>query len=193
MPALLTRMSTEPCRSATPPTNRSTSAAARDVGLNERGRDAGRRQFADRLITRGAAQIAEGDLRALRCEPLHNRATNPRAPPVTIALLPSSRCIALSVRQPADLARGAGDQALHRRSRPERLAVRNRAKNRAVLRQRAPGAPGQPARRAEADEQRRIDHARHLLEQLVAGRANDREVKPHVGFVERVVVAAVGG
>lgn len=61
-----------------------------------------------------------------------------------------------------------------------------------MLRQRPLSAARLPAGRAEADDERGVDHPRHLLEQIVAGGAEDREVKAHVGLDERVHVWRLG-
>src|SRR3989442_6602908 len=120
----------------------------------------------------------------------------PRAPPVTSATLPASRPIAAlpprarTLAERLDVARGGLDEMPHRRSGAARIARANRVQDRAVLRQRGLGADRQPARGSEAHEERRIDHAAHLLEQIVAARLEDREVKSHVRLDERFEIGA---
>jgi len=57
----------------------------------------------------------------------------------------------------------------HRGGGRVRIAVANRVENRAVFRQRRACPARQPARRAKADEQRRVHDAAHLLERALPG------------------------
>src|SRR5438093_844638 len=122
----------------------------------------------------------------------------PRAPPVTNATLPASRrigCVspALPARARAlaerlDVAGGGLDEVAHRRAGAARIARANRVQDGAMLRQRRLGASGQPTRGSEADEERRIHHTAHLLEQIVAARLEDHEVELHVRLDERLEI-----
>src|SRR5437667_1436804 len=120
----------------------------------------------------------------------------PRAPPVTSATLPARRPIVSLPPRPRplaerfDLAGRALNEVPHRGPRAARIARANRLQNRAVPGQRRLSATRAAARRPEADQERRVDDAAHLFQEIVAARLQDRQVKPHGSLDERLDVGA---